>query len=662
MADISKVKLPSGNVYDIKDAVAREMISGGVSFNVGWDGTSVPDVTKIPAGVQVTYNGTTYTGTLSPESAQPGAFYLVKTSDENLNTYSEYVATGTTGSKFWEKLGDTTVDLSDLGELAYKDNATIVKGSGDNVLGEATTFTASSSAVSFSGGTTDKALGVDTTFSMTQPTISVTPSTTNIKATASGTAVGANGTASAITGYASPNTGTALGSDATFTTTVTPATTRIKATASGAAVGADGTAAAITGFGAHTTDTFVKSVTAETNKKLVTTSIVPTNGTVSASKVTSTTSNLETTSIPNVTSVGTASTWSFTMGSGADSETLIIGGSNSTTPTLGAGITAATGALTSVSGYSGAVTMKQLTSTQISNVDDQYGSTYNYYIATPLFEDGLEPDLRNVSVYSDSGYTTLAFIATESLIDGESVVAASSGDKNVLLFNADRAISGVSTSTTKTFYLRAGGAQIVDSVTIQDVTAAKVGSAVTVATGSATTAGTGAAVVTGVTVGSSAAAITALGTPTTSNCLTGVKMTSQPTISLSTGAASGTGVVSVATGITSAETVVNNSDTVTAITGLGTPSTATVLTGVKVTAQPTIALTTGATAGTGVISVATGISSATATGGAVNVGTNDQVTAVTGIGTGTAAAQTITVGTNDKVKVAKYDDLGVTVS
>lgn len=155
MADISKVKLPSGNVYDIKDAVAREMIAGGVSFNVGWDGTSVPDVTKIPAGVQVTYNGTTYTGTLSPESAQPGAFYLVKTSDENLNIYSEYVAAGATGSKFWEKLGDTAVDLSDLGALAYKDNVTISKGSGDNVLGEATNFTAASSAVSFSNGASD---------------------------------------------------------------------------------------------------------------------------------------------------------------------------------------------------------------------------------------------------------------------------------------------------------------------------------------------------------------------------------------------------------------------------------------------------------------------------------------------------------------------------
>lgn len=368
MAEISKITLPSGNTYDIKDAVAREMIAGSVSYNIGWDGTGVPDVTKIPAGVVVTYNGTNYTGTMSAENAQPGEFVLVKSSDTAQNAYSEYVAVGTTGSKTWEKMGDTTIDLSSLGALAYKDNVTLSKGNGDNVLGEATTFTAAASSVSFSGGASDKVLGADTTFAVTNPTVSVTPSTTNIKATASGAAVGADGT-----------------------------------------------------------DTFVKSYPGSTSK-------------------------LATTTVPNVTSAGSASTWAFAMGTGADSETLIISGANGAAPTLGTAKTVATGSLSATGG---------------------------------------------------------------------------------------------------------GG---------------------------------------------------------------------------------------------------------TVMTGLGTASTGSALTGVKVTAQPTIALSTGASAGTGVISVATGISSATATGGAVSANTNDQVTAITSVGTGTAAAQTITVGTNDKVKVAKYDDLGVTVS
>ena len=365
MATISKITLPSGNTYEIKDAYARQLIAGGVSFIVAWNGSSAPVAASIPAGVKVTYNGTTTTGTLAPSAAQAGAFYLVKSSTETeaLDMYDEYVVVGSGSNKQWEKLGDTTLNLDNLGELAYKDSAT-------------GTATASSSAVTFTGRTTD----------------------------------------------------TVLGSDATFTTTVTPSTTNIKATASGVAVGANGTAAAITGFGTHTTETFVKSVSADTTKKLVTTTVPNVTGN----------SNV---SIPNVTSVGSASTWAFNMGTGDDDETLIISGANSTAPTLGTALSAS-------------------------------------------------------------------------------------------------------------------------KVTL--------GTAKTVATGEATTSGSGSAIVTNVTIGDSAAAITALGTPTTSNCLTGVKVTSQPTVSLATGATAGTGVISVATGIASATTTTNDKDEVTAVTNVGT--------------------------------------------------------------------------------------------
>lgn len=381
MPDISKITLPSGNTYDIKDAGARELIAqlqGGQYF-LGLTTTPLTD------------GATTKPVVIDGDN--------VNQEKGNIVVYgnAEFIWDGAK----WVEFGD----LSNLGALATKDTVTLNKGTGDNVLGEATTFTAAASSVSFSGGTTDKVLG----------------------------------------------------SDATFSTTVTPTTTNIKATASGAAVGANGTAAAITGFGAHSTETFVKSVTADTTKKLVTTTVPNVTGNTDVS-------------IPNVTSAGSASTWSFAMGSGTNSETLIISGANSTAPTLGTALSAS-------------------------------------------------------------------------------------------------------------------------KVTL--------GTAKTVATGAATTAGTGASVVTDVTIGDSASAITALGTPTTSNCLTGVKVTAQPTIALATGATAGTGVISVATGITSASTTTNN---------------------------------------------------------------KDEVTAVTGVGTATAAAQTITVGTNDKVKVAKYDDLSVSVS
>lgn len=178
MAEISKITLPSGNTYEIKDATAREMIAGGISFIVAWDGTAAPVVANVPKGVVIIYNSTTYTGTMEASAAQAGAFYLVKSSTQVgvKDVYDEYVVADIGGTKEWEKLGDTQVDLSD-----------VVMGVELNKQ-------------------TDVALGEATTFTMNQPTINVTPSTTYLGASASGTAVGANGTASAITGFGEHST------------------------------------------------------------------------------------------------------------------------------------------------------------------------------------------------------------------------------------------------------------------------------------------------------------------------------------------------------------------------------------------------------------------------------------------------------------------------
>ena len=190
MPYISKIQLPGSNTpYIIKDDEARRMISAGVSFIIAWDGTSTPVVASIPEGVKVVYNGTTYTGKLAAEGeqgAQPGAFYLVKsstsTSGSPLDVYDEYVPVGATGSKTWEKIGDTQVDLSDVVT--------------DVSLSKQTT-----SAVTALGiPATANVIGASSTFSVTQPTITVTPSQTYLGATASGTAVGANGTAAVGTG------------------------------------------------------------------------------------------------------------------------------------------------------------------------------------------------------------------------------------------------------------------------------------------------------------------------------------------------------------------------------------------------------------------------------------------------------------------------------
>lgn len=281
---IRKITLPSGGTYVIKDDSTNDQkgtlqaqidalssaIAGGVSFIVAWKGTSTPVVADIPKGVVVTYNGTNYTGTLEASSAQAGAFYLVYsgTQEGNKDVYDEYVVidTGTSSSpvKGWEKIGDTQITFGT-----------------DVVLGEATTFTNSSSAVSFSGGTTDVVLGEATTF------------------TASGTAVGRT-------------------------------TKYVTFSASGTAVGANGTANAVTGYSNVTTDSFLQ------------------DSDISFSK-------LVTTTVPNVTNAGSASTWSFSMGTGNDAETLIISGANSVAPTLGTAKTVATGATSDTGGGSSIV-------------------------------------------------------------------------------------------------------------------------------------------------------------------------------------------------------------------------------------------------------------------------------------------------------------------
>ena len=301
MPDISKIKLPSGNEYNIKDAVAREMISGGVSFMIGWDGSGAPDVTKIPAGVVVKYNGTNYTGTLAADDATAGAFYLVKsattTTGAPSDAYDEYVPVGEAGSKTWEKIGDTQVDLSDV-----VTDVSLTKQ-------------------------TDTVIGTDATFTITQPTITLAEDSTNGNVT-----------------YVKSGTTKYMAASASGTA-VTPSTTNIKATASGggAAWNSKDAVTAVTGYPNATTDTFVKSVSAETGKNLVTTSITPTNGTETVSKVTKTASKLVTTTVPNVTGntdvsvpnitgnssvTANKSTWTFTMGTGTAAETLIIGGGN----------------------------------------------------------------------------------------------------------------------------------------------------------------------------------------------------------------------------------------------------------------------------------------------------------------------------------------------
>lgn len=177
MADISKITLPSGTTYNIKDEVARQAAAAGLSFVVSTDAASTP------YGVEWDDDGTTITGILVASSSTQGAFYLVPaTTASGKDIYAEYVTLKDGDNYSWEKIGTTDIDLSDLGDLAYKDSAT------GNYTPEGTvsqpSFTGTSGTVTVSGTPSGSiSVGSGTTNytpagSVAAPTITVTPSTT----------------------------------------------------------------------------------------------------------------------------------------------------------------------------------------------------------------------------------------------------------------------------------------------------------------------------------------------------------------------------------------------------------------------------------------------------------------------------------------------------
>lgn len=99
-------------------------------------------------------------------------------------------------------------------------------------------------------------------------------------------------------------------------------------------------------------------------------------------------------------------------------------------------------------------------------------------------------------------------------------------------------------------------------------------------------------------------------------------------VTVATGALASTGTGSaVATGVSAVTVAVDNADVVTSITALGTPTTADAMTGVQVTSQPTVTIAAGTT---GDVTVATGISDISVSASGDNVTALTGVTVVPG--------------------------------
>lgn len=222
MADISKITLPSGTTYNFKDEVARQAAAAGVSFVISTDAGSTPKDVQWESG------GTTITGTLVASSSTSGAFYLVPaTTPAGKDIYAEYVTIKNGNDYFWEKIGNTDIDLSALGDLAYKDNAT------GNYTPEG-----SVSQPTFSGNSMTSEGSFTPSGTVSQPTFTGTEG----NVTVSGTPVGSISVGTGSANY------TPSGSVAAPTITVTPATATkyVASSASGGGLVTAGSAASCT--------------------------------------------------------------------------------------------------------------------------------------------------------------------------------------------------------------------------------------------------------------------------------------------------------------------------------------------------------------------------------------------------------------------------------
>lgn len=202
MPEISKITLPSGTTYDLKDATARAAIAGGTSF-LGITTTALTDGSKATTIVVGGEDVSAINGGI--------VIYLNK----------EFIYSNTDSK--WHEIGDTT----DLGDLAYKDSAS------GNYKPEGTvskpTFTGN--ALTSTGTFTPDGTVSKPTFTGTEGNVSV-----------SGTPAGTIGVGTGSANY------TPGGTVSTPTITVTPASSTgyVASSATGGGTVTAGTAAQAT--------------------------------------------------------------------------------------------------------------------------------------------------------------------------------------------------------------------------------------------------------------------------------------------------------------------------------------------------------------------------------------------------------------------------------
>lgn len=284
MADLSKITLPSGTTYDIKDATAREMIEGlsGYTKYLGVTTTAISD------------GDTTNPITINGES-------VTAVNGDIANYQSkEFIFNGTA----WQEFGD----LSGLGDLAFKDTAS---GSGTVAVPKTftTTITPAAKDVSVTGTTSGSVSLTKSNVTVSKAnsgTATYTPQGSNASSSVSGScSVTPSGSVSAPTisvktaGATTPVTGiTSVGSMPTYTVnnetlTITGGATPTAAAAVDCKTGdAAYEATAPTFTGSSSTGTISGTAAAQTftgtGARLVTDSEVATDASFTGASMTST--------------------------------------------------------------------------------------------------------------------------------------------------------------------------------------------------------------------------------------------------------------------------------------------------------------------------------------------------------------------------------------
>lgn len=179
MPNISKIQLPSGTTYDLRDSRVDNINS--------FDYIVSTNAANTPKDVTWDDGGTTITGTLVAASTTMYKIYLVPSSNGTNDIYDEYITVNATGTTYkWEMFGNTKLpDMTQYvknasghsggtaGELAYKSSA-----SGSTTVAVpktyTTTVTPTAKDVSVTGTTTGS--------------VSFTKSTVDVKPNATGTA------------------------------------------------------------------------------------------------------------------------------------------------------------------------------------------------------------------------------------------------------------------------------------------------------------------------------------------------------------------------------------------------------------------------------------------------------------------------------------------